>query len=87
MVSRLQVVIALLFGVVGVLYQITVDTSTWKATQAGSLFTSPQMLQRFITNPDQVHKWFPMVSQFKTADSRPFGIGKKYQAIYDLPLL
>lgn len=24
---------------------------------------------------------------FKTADSRPMGIGKKYQAIYDIPLL
>ncbi|KAK4297678.1 hypothetical protein Pmani_029918 [Petrolisthes manimaculis] len=87
MVSKLQVIIALLFGVVGVLYQVTVDTTTWAAKQQGSLFTSPDMLQRFITNPDQVQKWFPMVSQFKSADSRPFGVGKKYQAIYDLPIL
>lgn len=27
------------------------------------------------------------MSLFKAADSRPLGIGKKYQAIYDLPLI
>lgn len=83
----MQVVIAVVCGVVAVLHQITTDTTTWEATQAGSLFASPEMLQRFITNPDQVEKWFQLLSQFKAADSRPFGVGKKYQAIYDVPIL
>ncbi|KAG0715856.1 hypothetical protein GWK47_010993 [Chionoecetes opilio] len=87
MEGEAQIVIAVAFGVVSVLYQIDSDPGAWAATEQGSIYASREQLQRFITNPDSVEKWFNLVSLFKAADSRPLGVGKKYQAIYDLPLI
>lgn len=87
MVSKAQVFIAFAFGFVAVLHQIDTDTRTWAATEHAVIYASPEQMERFITNPDSVDKWFNWMSLFKSADSRPMGIGKKYQAIYDVPLL
>ncbi|XP_045599589.1 uncharacterized protein [Procambarus clarkii] len=87
MVSKAQVFIAFTFGLVGLLYQVDTDTRTWEATEHGIIYASPEQMERFLTNPDSVEKWFQWVSLFKAADSRPLGVGKKYQAIYNFPLL
>lgn len=87
MVSKAQVFIAVAFGLVGLLYQIETDTRTWEATEYANIYASPEQMERFITNPDSVEKWFHWVSTFKAADSRPLGVGKKYQAIYNVSLL
>lgn len=87
MFSKGQFMIALIFGLIAVLYQIDTETEIWEASESASLYASKEQLERFITNPDAVEKWFQWVSLFKAADSRPLGVGKKYQAIYNLPLL
>ncbi|CAL4160253.1 unnamed protein product [Meganyctiphanes norvegica] len=87
MASKAQFIIALLFGLVAVLYQIEVDPGTWEASERGNIYASAEQIEQFITNPDLVEKWFQWVSIFKAADSRPISAGKKYQAIYKLPFL
>lgn len=87
MANTAQMLIALAFAVVAVLHQIDTDPAAWAASEQGSIYASREQLQRFITNPDSVEKWFNLVSLFKAADSRPLGVGKKYQAVYDLPLI
>ena len=32
-----------------------------------------------------IFQWFQWVSQFKAADTRPLGIGKKYHAFFNVP--
>ncbi|XP_063608083.1 uncharacterized protein LOC134782508 [Penaeus indicus] len=86
MVSKLQCFVALTFGLVAVLYQIDTDTETWEAKQMATIYATPEQMERFLLNPDTVEKWFQWVSIFKAADSRPVGVGKKYQAIYNLPI-
>ncbi|XP_042205948.1 uncharacterized protein LOC121855136 isoform X2 [Homarus americanus] len=86
MVSKAQVSIAFVFGLIGLLSQIDTDPKTWEATEFATIYASPDQMERFITNPDSVEKWFRWVSFFKAADSRPLGVGKKYQAIYNVPV-
>ncbi|KAG7175747.1 hypothetical protein Hamer_G009753 [Homarus americanus] len=81
-----QVSIAFVFGLIGLLSQIDTDPKTWEATEFATIYASPDQMERFITNPDSVEKWFRWVSFFKAADSRPLGVGKKYQAIYNVPV-
>ncbi|KAK7076740.1 hypothetical protein SK128_005365 [Halocaridina rubra] len=85
--QRSLFIFTLIFGGVAVLYQIDTDSGTWEASESASLYASKEQLERFIANPSSVEKWFQWVSLFKAADSRPLGIGKKYQAIYVLPVL
>ncbi|XP_068243527.1 uncharacterized protein [Palaemon carinicauda] len=87
MVSRSQFVFTLLFGLVAVLYQIDTDPGVWEASESAHIYASREQLERFIGNPDSVEKWFRWVSLFKAADSRPFSIGKKFQALYNVPFL
>ncbi|KAB7505412.1 hypothetical protein Anas_03190 [Armadillidium nasatum] len=86
-VSPIHIIIAGLLTVIAAFYQIECDTERWKAVEVANILVPPEHLARFLANADVTSKWFHWVSHFKEADTRPLGVGKKYQAFYNIPLI
>lgn len=74
-------------GLLGVSYQMEVKIDYWTSTDYTNVQADQDELFRFLTNTDQVGKWFSWVSYIRPADQRPLGINKKYEAVYKLPVI
>ncbi|RXG70907.1 hypothetical protein Avbf_01529 [Armadillidium vulgare] len=87
MLRNIHIIIAGLLTVIAAFYQIECDTERWKAVEVANILVPPEHLARFLANADVTSKWFHWLSHFKEADTRPLGVGKKYQAFYNIPLI
>lgn len=72
---------------IAVLYQVEVGKDRWIASQSITLKAKMTDAFRFVTTSDYMSKWFPFVSTVREADGKDMGIGKKYRATYQLPVL
>ncbi|KAA0203279.1 hypothetical protein HAZT_HAZT001147 [Hyalella azteca] len=87
MITKWSFVFALSLCVTAVLYQVDVVTTRWAAEDYAVIPAPAASMWKFLTNPDTVEKWFHWVSHFRAVDSRPLTVGKRYEALYSIPLL
>jgi len=80
-----KVILAVLAAVIALLYQLEADPSYWTAYSSVRLDVVPDEVMRFLTNIDQMEKWFSLVSYVRQADFKPVGVSKQYHAIYNIP--
>lgn len=79
--------LALCLASIAVLYQVEVDKDQWIASQSITLKAKLSDAFRFVTTSDYMSKWFPFVTSVREVDGKDMGIGKKYRAIYQLPVI
>ncbi|XP_042148304.1 uncharacterized protein LOC8030733 isoform X1 [Ixodes scapularis] len=79
--------LALCLASIAVLYQVEVDKDRWIASQSITLKAKLSDAFRFVTTSDYMSKWFPFVTSVREVDGKDMGIGKKYRAIYQLPVI
>lgn len=70
-----------------VLMNVENDPSPVSVSQTTILNSYHRDLFQFVLHPDTVEIWFLWISRFRSADKRPVGIGKLYQAVYNFPFL
>ncbi|GLH05559.1 hypothetical protein R5R35_005254 [Gryllus longicercus] len=73
--------------ILAVLVNIESDPSLISVTQSTILNRYHSDLFQFVLHPDTVEMWFLWISHFRSADKRPVGVGKQYQAVYSFPFL
>ncbi|XP_013782301.2 uncharacterized protein LOC106466554 isoform X1 [Limulus polyphemus] len=73
-------------AVLGILSQTDVPYNRWIISKALTIKANMDDAFGFVTTTDYMNKWFPFASRIREADSRPISEGKKYYAVYDLPL-
>ncbi|GLV41196.1 hypothetical protein CBL_04720 [Carabus blaptoides fortunei] len=77
---------AVVFAVSVVLFYLYKTETDIKSVSAVSyVFRDINRCELFyvVTQPDTVSSWFRWVKHFRSADEKPLGIGKLYQAYYD----
>ncbi|XP_047108089.1 uncharacterized protein LOC124776917 isoform X1 [Schistocerca piceifrons] len=86
--KRFRLVTCLLLVAAGsALLEMRTNPSEFSALQSAVINVDHQDLFRFICHTDTVEMWFEGLSHFRSADMKPLGVGKLYQAIYKVPFL
>ncbi|KAF2364835.1 hypothetical protein FHG87_004414 [Trinorchestia longiramus] len=87
MITKKSLLLALSLGIIAVLYQVDVATTRWEAEDFGIISAPSLQMWKFLTNSDSVEKWFHWVSHLRSLDSRPLTVGKRYEALYKIPIV
>ncbi|XP_067124298.1 uncharacterized protein [Centruroides vittatus] len=86
MESKNRFTFLVIVAVMAILYQLEVKQNKWVTSKSILLKSKVDDAFSFITTVDYMRKWFPFASYVKEADDRPLDIGKKYYAIYEIPI-
>lgn len=86
MESKNRFTLLVIIAVSAILYQLEVKQNKWVTSKSIHLKSKLDDAFSFITTVDYMRKWFPFATYVKEADDRPLDVGKKYYAIYDIPV-
>uniref|UniRef100_A0A2R5LH20 Putative conserved secreted protein n=1 Tax=Ornithodoros turicata TaxID=34597 RepID=A0A2R5LH20_9ACAR len=85
--KRLLSFASLCSAAIAILYSIEVEKNKWVTSKSITLKAKLTDAFSFVTTADYMNKWLPFVSYVREADGKQMGIGKKYRATYEFPIL